>query len=88
MEVFDLDPVAAFIMLGMVAGVVELVKRLFDAIKNKDTEALRAVFIIAGAGVAGALTALLLAINPLIGAVVGFAASGYVTIAQNIGDNY
>lgn len=88
MEVFDLDPVVAFIMLGMVTGVVELVKRLFDAIKNKDAEALRAVFIIVGAGAAGALTALLLAVNPLIGAVVGFAASGYVTIAQNIGDNY
>ena len=88
MEVLNLDPVTAFIMLGMVAGVVELVKRLFDAIKNKDTDALRAVFIIVGAGVAGTLTALLLAINPLIGAVVGFAASGYVTIAQNIGDNY
>lgn len=88
MEVLNLDPVTAFIMLGMVAGVVELVKRLFDAIKNKDADALRAVFIIVGAGVAGTLTALLLAINPLIGAVVGFAASGYVTIAQNIGDNY
>lgn len=88
MEVFNLDPVTAFIMLGMVAGVVELVKRLFDAIKNKDADALRAVFIIVGAGLAGILTALLLAINPLIGAVVGFAASGYVTIAQNIGDNY
>lgn len=78
MEVFDLDPVVAVIMLGMVAGVVELVKRLFD----KDW---RATAIIVGAAVAGALTALLLSVNPLIGAVVGFAASGYVTIAQNIG---
>ena len=78
MEVFDLDPVVAVIMLGMVAGVVELVKRLFD----KDW---RATAIIVGAAAAGALTALLLSVNPLIGAVVGFAASGYVTIAQNIG---
>lgn len=78
MEVFDLDPVVAVIMLGMVAGVVELVKRLFD----KDW---RVAAVIVGAAVAGALTALLLAVNPLIGAVVGFAASGYVTIAQNIG---
>ena len=41
--------------------------------------------IILGAGITGALTALLININPLIGAVVGLAASGFVTIAQNIG---
>lgn len=81
MEVFDLDPAVTMILIGLVAGVVELVKRLFD----KDW---RAACIIVGAGVTGALAALLLTINPLIGAVVGFAASGYITIAQNIGDNY
>ncbi len=78
MEVFNLDPVAAAVILGMVAGAVELVKRAFE----KD---FKAVAIIIGAGVAGALSALLLSINPLIGAVVGLAASGYITIAQNIG---
>lgn len=78
MEVFDLDPVVAAILLGMVAGVVELIKRAFE----KDW---KAVAIIIGAGAAGALTALLVAVNPLIGAVVGFAASGYITIVQNIG---
>lgn len=80
MEVLELDPVVTFIMLGMVAGVVELVKRAFD----KDW---RATAIIMGAGVAGGLTALLLSVNPIAGIVVGFAASGYVTIAQNIGWN-
>ena len=80
MEVLELDPVITFVLLGMVAGVVELVKRAFD----KDW---RATAIILGAGCAGGLTALLLQINPLAGIVVGFAASGYVTIAQNIGWN-
>lgn len=78
MDVFNLDPVVAAILLGMVAGVVELIKRLFE----KDW---KAVAIILGAGITGALVGLATAINPLIGAVVGFAASGYITIAQNIG---
>ena len=78
MEVFNLDPVTTAILLGMVAGVVELIKRVF----KKDWVA---VATIIGAGVAGALTALALAINPLIGVVVGLAASGFITIAQNFG---
>lgn len=78
MEIFQLEPITAVILLGMVAGVVELIKRLF----KKDW---RAVAIIAGAGITGALVALPLNINPLIGAVVGFASSGFITIAQNIG---
>ena len=48
MEVFDLDAVTTAILLGMVAGVVELIKRLFE----KDW---KAVAIIAGAGATGAL---------------------------------
>lgn len=77
MEVFNLDTITTAVLLGMVAGVVELIKRAFA----KDW---KAVAIIIGAGVAGALTGLLLTISPLIGAVVGLAASGYITIAQNI----
>lgn len=78
MEVFELDAVTTAILLGMVAGVIELIKRAFD----KDW---RAVAIILGAGVTGALVGLLISVNPLIGAVVGLAASGYITIVQNIG---
>jgi uncharacterized FAD-dependent dehydrogenase len=78
MEVFNLDPVTTAIILGMVAGAVELIKRAFE----KD---FKTVAVIIGAGVAGALSALLLSINPLIGAVVGLASSGFITIAQNIG---
>lgn len=78
MEIFELEPIAAVVMLGMVAGTVELIKRIF----SKDWQA---VAIILCAGIVGALVALPFAINPLIGAVVGLAASGYITIAQNIG---
>lgn len=78
MDIFNIDPITTAIMLGMVAGVVELIKRLFD----KDW---RAAAIIAASGATGALVALPLAINPLMGAVVGLAASGYITIMQNIG---
>lgn len=78
MDVFSLDPVTTAILLGMVSGVVECIKRAFA----KDW---KAVAIIIGAAAAGALTGLAISINPLIGAVVGLAASGFITIAQNIG---
>ena len=78
MEVFDLDAVTVAILLGMVAGVVELIKRAFE----KDW---KAVAIILGAGITGALVGLAISINPLIGAVVGLSASGFITIAQNFG---
>ncbi len=75
---FDLGAVETAILLGMVAGVVELIKRIF----KKDW---KAVAIILGAGITGALVGLAISINPLIGAVVGLSASGFITIAQNIG---
>lgn len=78
MEVFDLDAVTAAILLGMVAGAVEVIKRAFE----KDW---KAVAIILGAAATGALVGLAIAINPLIGAVVGLSASGFITIAQNVG---
>ena len=78
MEVFNLDAVTVAILLGMVAGVVELIKRAFE----KDW---KAVAIILGAGITGALVGLAISINPLIGAVVGLSASGFITIAQNVG---
>lgn len=78
MEIFNLEPLTAVILLGMVAGVVELIKRAFA----RDWASCA---IIAGAGLTGCLVAIPLAINPLIGAVVGFASSGFITIAQNIG---
>lgn len=78
MEGINIDPVVALVVAGMVAGIVELVKRAF----RKD---LKAVVTIIGAGVTGALVVSAFGINPLFGAVIGLASSGYVTIAQNIG---
>lgn len=79
MELLDaIDTTSAIILLGMVAGVVECIKALFD-------KEWRAAITIAAAAATGALVAWPMGINPLIGAVVGFAASGYVTIAQNVG---
>lgn len=80
MDIFGLDPISAAILLGMVAGVVELIKRAFD----RDW---KSVAIIAGAGITGCLVGLAITINPLIGAVIGLASSGFITIAQNIGKN-
>lgn len=74
----QLEPMMAVILIGMVAGVVELIKRAFD----KDW---RSCAIILGAGITGALTGLALGADPLMGAVVGLSASGYITIAQNVG---
>ena len=78
MDIFNLDAVTTVILLGMVAGVVELIKRAF----SKDW---KAVCIILGAGITGTLVGLAIDIFPLIGTVVGLSASGLITIAQNIG---
>ena len=56
---FDLGAVETAILLGMVAGVIEMIKRAFE----KDW---KSVAIIAGAGVTGALVGLAISINPLI----------------------
>lgn len=78
MEILNLDPIVAVVITGMVAGVVELIKRAF----KKDW---RAVITILGAGITGALCIIPFGINPLFGAIIGLSASGYVTIAQNVG---
>ena len=75
---FDLGAVETAILLGMVAGVIECIKRAFE----KDW---KAVAIILGAAATGALVGLAISVNPLIGAVVGLSASGFIKIAQNFG---
>lgn len=77
MELFD-DALTATLLIGLVAGVVELIKRAFD----KDW---RAVAIILGAGITGGVASLLLPVDLVAGIVAGLAASGYITLAQNIG---
>ena len=81
MEVLGITGLAAAVLTGLVAGVVELVKRVFD----KDW---RAAVTIVLAGIVGGLGALYMGTDFLAGVVFGLAASGFVTIAQNIGKNY
>lgn len=76
-ELFNIEPVVAIVVTGMVAGVVELIKRIF----KKDW---KAVATILGAGITGALCMIPFGLNPLFGAVFGLASSGFVTIAQHI----
>ena len=81
MEVLGITGLAAAVLTGLVAGVVELVKRVFD----KDW---RAAVTIVLAGLVGGLGALYMGTDFLTGVVFGLAASGFITIAQNIGKNY
>lgn len=76
----SIDPTIAVILIGFVSGVIEMVKRAFD----KD---FRAAIIILAAGVAGGIGGYMLNIDLVIAIAAGFATSGYITIAQNIGKN-
>lgn len=78
MELLNIGATEAILLMGLVSGVVELIKRVFD----KDW---RAAAIILGAGVAGVLAGFILDLGILVGAVAGFAVSGYITLAQNFG---
>ncbi len=65
-------------IMASIAGVVELIKRAFD----KD---FRAVAIITGAGLAGAVLAPQVGGTWIAGLILGFGASGLVTVAGYIG---
>lgn len=77
-ELLGLDAMTAVILTGLVMGGAELIKRLFD----KDW---RAAAIIASSAVIGGLAGMSLGITVLQGIAFGLAASGYITLAQNIG---
>ena len=80
MEKLGITGVQALLLIGAVAGTVELIKRIFD----RDW---RAVATIIGAGLVGGLVTLFpdITISFLTGVVGGLAASGFITIGQNIG---
>lgn len=80
----NLDTTTALILLGMCAGVTEFVKHFCAALFD-DYHEWRTCAIIAAAGITGALTLFAQGGDPLMGAAIGFAASGYITIAQNFG---
>lgn len=77
MEILGLSSLAAVVLSGLVAGGVELLKRLFD----KDWRASATIVV---AALIGGLGGLVFGANFLIGMVFGLATSGYITIAQNI----
>lgn len=79
-----IEPMTAIIMLGMITGMVEFLKHAWTAL-FEDWKEWRVCAIIAVAGITGALSALMLGVDVLIGAVIGFSASGYITLAQNVG---
>lgn len=77
-NILGLDTMTAVILTGLVMGAVELIKRLFD-------KEWRACAIISGAALVGGISGVLLGITVLQGIAFGLAASGYVTLAQNMG---
>lgn len=77
MEILGLSTLATVVLTGLVAGGTELVKRIFDA-------DWRAVVTIIIAALIGGLGGMVFGTQFLVGAVFGLAASGYITIAQNV----
>ena len=78
LSILGIEPVTALLLTSFVIGFVELAKALYD-------KEWRKAIVIAVAGVAGGLIALFIGVSIVIGIVAGFAASGAVTLAQNIG---
>lgn len=81
MEILGLDAMTAVILGGLCMGTVEFIKRLFD----KDWKAAVTIFC---CGIVGGLAGMAMGINMLQGIAYGLAATGYITLAQNIGKNY
>lgn len=80
METLGITGVQAILLVGAVAGFVELVKRIFD----KDW---KTVITIIGSALVGGLLSLFpeISFSFLTGIVGGLAASGVITIGQNFG---
>lgn len=79
MEAIGITGVSALLLVGAVAGFVELVKCLF-------AKEWRSAVIIVGSGLVGGLLSLFpeMDFSFLVGVVGGLAASGVITIGQNI----
>ena len=77
-EILGLDAMTALILTGLVMGASELVKRLFA----KDW---KAAVTIAVSAIIGGIAGPMLGITVLQGIAYGLAASGYITLVQNIG---
>ncbi len=80
-DLFGLDAFTALILTGLVMGGAELVKRLFA----KDW---MAAVTIAASAIIGGIAGAVLGIMPIQGIAYGLAASGYITLVQNIGSKH
>lgn len=80
LSVLGIDPIAALLLVGFVMGFVELAKALYD-------KEWRKAIIIGVAAVAGGIVALPVGLPIITGIVGGLAASGTITLAQNLGKN-
>ena len=83
MEALGITGVEAILIVGAVAGTVELIKRVFE----KDW---KAVITIIGAGLVGGLLSLFpeIGFSFLTGVIGGLSASGFITIGQNVGKEF
>lgn len=77
-EILGLDAMTAVILTGLVMGGVELVKRLFE----KDW---KASTIIVVSSLIGGVAGLSMGLSVFQGIAYGLAASGYITLVQNVG---
>lgn len=77
MEVLGLSTLATVVLAGLVAGGVEIIKRILD----RDWRTVATIVVAALIGGAGGLA---FGLNFLVGMVYGLATSGYITIAQNV----
>lgn len=80
LSIIGIDGIAALLLVGFVMGFVELAKALYDREWRK-------AIVIAVAGVAGAVVAPFIGLPIVTGIVGGLAASGVITLAQNLGKN-
>ena len=82
MDAIGITGVSALLLVGAVAGFVELVKSLF-------AKEWRTAVIIVGSGIVGGLLSLFpeMDFSFLVGVVGGLAASGVITIGQSIAKN-
>lgn len=78
LSILGIDATSALLLVGFVMGFVELAKAIYD----RDW---RVALVIAIAGIAGGVVAPFIGINFIVGIVGGLAASGAITLAQNIG---
>lgn len=78
LSMLGIDGVTALLLLGFVMGFVELAKAIFDREWRK-------AIVIAVAGAAGGVVAPFIGLPIVTGIVGGLAASGTITLAQNLG---